>query len=81
MVFEIQLFLIHALQKVVVPCFRELDPHKSKQSEYHPVEKRKRKDEEEENREWAVGVTERNRREGRGNRSKEREKECNQVKR
>ena len=29
MVLEIQLFLIHALQKVVAPCFRELGPHKS----------------------------------------------------
>ena len=32
MVFEIQLFLIHALQKVVVPCFRELGPHKSRKN-------------------------------------------------
>ena len=36
--------------------------------------KRKRMDEEEENREWAIGVTERNRREGSGNRRREREK-------
>ena len=32
MVLEIQLFLIHALQKVVAPCFRELGPHKSRKN-------------------------------------------------
>ena len=32
-VLEIQLFLIHALQKVVAPYFRELGPHKSRKNE------------------------------------------------
>ena len=32
MVLEIQLFLIHAFQKVVAPCFRELGPHKSRKN-------------------------------------------------
>ena len=32
MVLEIQLFLIHALQKVVSPCFHELGPHKSRKN-------------------------------------------------
>ena len=31
MVLEI-FFLIHALQKVVAPCFRELGPHKSRKN-------------------------------------------------
>ena len=32
MVLEIQLFLIHAFQRVVAPCFRELGPYKSKKN-------------------------------------------------
>ena len=32
MVFEIQLFLIHAFQKVVAQCFCELGPHKSRKN-------------------------------------------------
>ena len=32
MVLEVQLFLIHVLQKVVASCFRELGPHKSRKN-------------------------------------------------
>ena len=39
MVLEIQLFLFHAFQKVVAPCFCELCPHKSENSCTSPTYK------------------------------------------